>query len=109
MLNVGANGALNIGIDVQTLQVRAICVTTKDVSDAAVVSQLLEQLSASQPLLSFTGDGAYVRDLILDGGAGIVERGCMSTSVCLERSLYGLGLRESSSMYPSTYELRKFG
>jgi len=31
----------HIGIDAQTLQVRAICVTSNNVSDAAVLPQLL--------------------------------------------------------------------
>ncbi|MDR0213200.1 MAG: IS5 family transposase, partial [Comamonas sp.] len=50
---------LHIGIDAHTLQVRAICVTSNDVSDAAVVPQLLEQLPAGEPLQNLTGDDAY--------------------------------------------------
>lgn len=50
---------LHIGIDAQTLQVRAICVTSNNVTDAAVLPQLLEQIPAEEPLLTVTGDGAY--------------------------------------------------
>ncbi|GEQ76402.1 hypothetical protein CTTA_3407 [Comamonas testosteroni] len=50
---------LHIGIDAQTLQVRAICVTSNNVSDAVVASHLLTQLPADVSLLSVTGDGAY--------------------------------------------------
>ena len=50
---------LHIGIDAQTLQVRAICVTTNHVTDAAVLPQLLAQVPAQEPLLTVTGDGAY--------------------------------------------------
>lgn len=50
---------LHIGIDTQTPQVRAICVTSNNVSDAVVVPHLLAQLPADESLLSVTGDGAY--------------------------------------------------
>ena len=50
---------LHIGIDAQTLQVRAICITSNNVTDAAVLPQLLEQVPAEEPLLTVTGDGAY--------------------------------------------------
>ncbi len=50
---------LHIGIDAQTLQVRAISVTSNNVSDTALVAQLLTQLPQDEPLLSVTGDGAY--------------------------------------------------
>ena len=35
------------------------CVTSNNVTDAAVVPQLLAQLPTDEPLLSVTGDGAY--------------------------------------------------
>ena len=44
--------ALHIGIDAQTLPVRAICVTSNNVSDAAVMPELLAQVSAQEPLLT---------------------------------------------------------
>ena len=50
---------LHIGIDAQTLQIRAICVTSNNVSDAAVVPDLLQQLPVDEVLQSFIGDGAY--------------------------------------------------
>jgi hypothetical protein len=49
---------LHIGIDAQMLQIRAICVTSNDVSDAAVVAEMLEQVR-NRSLLSLTGGGAY--------------------------------------------------
>lgn len=48
-----------IGIDAQTLQMRAICVTSNNLIDAAVLPQLLEQVPAEESLLTVTGDGAY--------------------------------------------------
>ena len=48
---------LHIGIDSQTLQVRAICVTSNNVTDAAVLPQLLEQILAEELLLTVIGDG----------------------------------------------------
>ena len=38
---------------------RAICVTSNHVSDAAVVPELLAQIPADELLLTVTGDGAY--------------------------------------------------
>lgn len=50
---------LHIGIDADTLQIRAISVTSNNVSDASVVPDLLAQLPADEALKSLTGDGAY--------------------------------------------------
>ena len=50
---------LHIGIDAQTLQIRAICVTSNNVSDAAVLPDLLQQLPDNEALEGLTGDGAY--------------------------------------------------
>ena len=50
---------LHIGIDAKTLQIRAICVTSNNVSDAAVIPDLLQQLPGDETLESLTGDGAY--------------------------------------------------
>lgn len=50
---------MHSGIDAQTLQVRALCVTSNNVSDAAVMPELLAQVPAQEPLLTLTGDGAY--------------------------------------------------
>lgn len=50
---------LHIGIDADTLQIRAICVTSNNVSDASVVCDLLEQLPPDEALKSLTGDSAY--------------------------------------------------
>ncbi|WP_369326683.1 hypothetical protein AB6N01_02135 [Alcaligenes nematophilus] len=60
MLDAGANGAsCTSALITQTLQIRAICITSNDVSDAAVVPQLLAQPPAGEPLLTLAGDGAY--------------------------------------------------
>lgn len=50
---------LHIGIDANTLQIRAICVTSNNVSDASVLGDLLGQLPPDEALKSLTGDGAY--------------------------------------------------
>jgi len=64
---------LHIGIDAQTLQVRAICVTSNNVTDAAVMPQLLTQVPGDEPLLTVTGDGAYdtrpVHDAVMQRNA----------------------------------------
>lgn len=50
---------LHIGIDAQTLQVRAICEPSNNVTDAAVLPPLLEQIPGDKPLLMVAGDGGY--------------------------------------------------
>lgn len=50
---------LHIGIDARTLQIRAICVTSNNVPDAAVIADLLHQLPEGEVLESLTRDGAY--------------------------------------------------
>lgn len=63
---------LHIGIDSQTLQVRAICVTSNNMTDAAVLPQLLEQIPAEELLLTVIGDGAY--DTQPPVHAAVIER-----------------------------------
>lgn len=64
---------LHIDIDAQTLQIRAIFVTSNNVSDAAVLPSLLQQLPADEALESLTGDGAYdtqpVHEAVIEYGA----------------------------------------
>ena len=64
---------LHIGIDAQTMQLRAICVTSNNVSDAAVIPDLLDQLPQDEKLESLTGDGAYntkqVYEAVIEHGA----------------------------------------
>ncbi len=50
---------LHIGIDANTLQIRVICVTSNNVSDTSVLSDLLKQLPPDEVLKSLTGDGAH--------------------------------------------------
>jgi Transposase DDE domain len=51
---------LHIGVDAGTGQIMAAALTSKEVDDGAQVGPLLEQIS--NPLASFTGDGAYDQD-----------------------------------------------
>ena len=64
---------LHIGIDVQTMQIRAISVTSNNVSDAAVIADLLDQLPEGEHLASVIGDLAYdtqqVYDAVIRHGA----------------------------------------
>lgn len=50
---------LHIGIDAETLQVRAMLVTSSRIGDAAVLPDLLDQIPAEEPLLTVCGDGVY--------------------------------------------------
>ena len=64
----------HIGIDAQTLQIRAICVTSNDVSDAAVVIDLLAQVPGDETIASFTGDGTYDTQSVYEA---VIQRGAI--------------------------------
>lgn len=50
---------IHIGIDEETLEVRAVEVTTNNVGDAPMLPELLGQIPSDQEIGSVTGDGAY--------------------------------------------------
>ncbi len=50
---------IHIGIDEETLEVRAVEVTTSNVGDAPMLPELLGQIPSDQEIGSVTGDGAY--------------------------------------------------
>ncbi len=50
---------IHIGIDEETLEVRAVEVTTSNVGDAPMLPELLEQIPPDQAIGSVTADGAY--------------------------------------------------
>lgn len=50
---------VHIGIDAETLDIRAIEVTTDAIGDAPVLPDLLAQIPADEPISSVGGDGAY--------------------------------------------------
>jgi Transposase DDE domain len=50
---------IHIGIDEETLEVRAVEVTTRNVGDAPVLPELLNQIPPDQDVGSVTADGAY--------------------------------------------------
>jgi hypothetical protein len=48
-----------LGIDNKTLEIRAVEVTSSDISDAPMLPELLNQISREQEIGSVTADGAY--------------------------------------------------
>lgn len=52
---------IHIGVDEQTLEIRAIEVTSSSVGDAPILPELLSQISADVESGSVTADGAYDR------------------------------------------------
>lgn len=50
---------IHIGIDEQTLEIRAAEFTTGDVGDAPILPELLEQIPLDQEIASVTADGAF--------------------------------------------------
>ena len=50
---------IHIGIDEQTLEIRAVEVTSSSIGDAPMLPDLLDQIPPNQEIASVTGDGAY--------------------------------------------------
>ena len=50
---------IHIGIDAQTLEIRAAELTTSDVGDAPMLPELLDQIPPDQEIASVTADGAF--------------------------------------------------
>ena len=72
----GSQGPLHLGIDEQTLEIRAVEVTSSDVGDAPMLPELLSQIPVDQEIASVTADGAYdtrkCHDAIAERGAAAV-------------------------------------
>ena len=66
----------HLGIDEETLEVRAVEITSSDVGDAPMLPELLAQIPTDQQIASVTADGAYdtrkCHDAIADRGAAAV-------------------------------------
>ena len=64
---------IHIGIDEQTLEIRAVEVTSSDIGDAPMLPELLGQIPPDQEIASVTADGAYdtrkCHDAIAERGA----------------------------------------
>ena len=67
---------IHLGIDEQTLEVRAVEITSSNVGDAPMMPELLSQISPDQKIGSVTADGAYdtrkCHDAVADRGAHAV-------------------------------------
>ena len=67
---------VHLGIDEETLEDRAVEVTSSDVGDARMLPELLAQIPADQDIASVTADGAYdtrkCHDAIADRGAAAI-------------------------------------
>lgn len=67
---------IHLGIDEQTLEVRAVEITSSDVGDAPMLPELLSQIPPDQDIASVTADGAYdtrkCHDAIAERGAAAV-------------------------------------
>jgi len=67
---------IHLGIDEETLEVRAVEITGSHIGDAPVLPDLLGQIPADQEIGSVTADGAYdtrkCHDVIADRGAHAV-------------------------------------
>ena len=50
---------IHIGIDEETLEVRAVEVTSSNIGDAPMLPELLKQIPSDQDIGSVTADGAY--------------------------------------------------
>ncbi|UWQ85975.1 IS5 family transposase [Leisingera caerulea] len=50
---------IHIGVDEETLEVRAVEITGSNIGDAPILPELLDQIEADQGIASVTADGAY--------------------------------------------------
>jgi hypothetical protein len=66
---------VHLGIDAQTLEIRAIEVTSNAIGDAPMLPELLAQIAADEPIESVCADGAYDTRGCLDA---IAERHAMA-------------------------------
>ena len=66
---------LHIGIDAETLQIRAVQLTTNNISDSQVLGDLLDQIPLDEQIDSVYTDGAYDTKTMPSGH-------CRSASVC---------------------------
>ena len=64
---------VHLGIDEETLEIRAVEVTSSDIGDSPMLPELLAQIPADQDIASVTADGAYdtrkCHDAIAERGA----------------------------------------
>ncbi|MFT4961525.1 MAG: hypothetical protein ACI92Z_002616 [Paracoccaceae bacterium] len=76
---------IHLGIDAQTLEIRAIEVTGSNVGDAPILPDLLNQILPGQEIGSVTADGAYdtrkCHDAIADRGAHAVIPPCKNAKL----------------------------
>ena len=67
---------IHLGIDEQTLEIRAVEVTSSDIGDAPMLPELLSQIPPDQAIAGVTADGAYdtrkCHDAIAERGAHAV-------------------------------------
>lgn len=67
---------IHLGIDEETLEVRAVQITGSHIGDAPVLPDLLKQIPSHEQIRSVTADGAYdtrkCHDAIADRGAHAV-------------------------------------
>ena len=67
---------IHLGIDEETLEIRAVEVTSSNVGDAPMLPELLEQIAPDQEIGTVTADGAYdtrkCHDAIGDRGAAAI-------------------------------------
>ena len=50
---------IHLGIDEETLEIRAVEVTTSNVGDAPMLPELLDQIDPEQEIATVTADGAF--------------------------------------------------
>ncbi|WP_146746429.1 transposase, partial [Rhodovulum viride] len=67
---------IHIGIDEETLEIRAVEVTSSNVGDAPMLPKLLKQIGLDRQIATVTADGAYdtraCHDAIADRGAAAI-------------------------------------
>jgi hypothetical protein len=91
---------LHLGIDAQTLEIRAMEVTDNRTSDATMLPELLAQIPAAEGLVTVTTDGAYDTRLC---HAAIAERGAAAIIPHVETANSGKGIHGAIRLATSHY------
>jgi hypothetical protein len=72
----GSRRKIHLGIDEETLEIRAVEITSSTVGDAPMLPDLLDQIASDQEIATVTADGAYdtrrCHNSIADRGAAAI-------------------------------------
>jgi Transposase DDE domain len=97
---------VHLGIDAETLEIRAIEVTSNEIGDAPMLPELLKQIPEEEPIAAVSGDGAYDTK---GCHQAIAERGASAIIPCRKNAKLckgdGLGVQARNDIVQATQRL----